>query len=1779
MTDADVPGQLSTRNPWPGLRSFTEDDREFFFGRERETAELLGLVQRSRVVVLYGQSGLGKTSLLQAGLVPQLKALNFLPLRLRFDHSDGAPPLARQVMNALQAELGRLQIEAPPAAANETLWEYFHRTDVDFWGPRNRLLMPVLILDQFEEIFTLGQRTESAVARVVEFAAELEAVIEHRPPARVRERLNAEPEQASAYALQREGIKFLVSLREDFLPHLDPWRERIPSMLQDRFRLERMTGARALEVVERGGRELVSTAVARDIVDFVSRSQRSNASPSMEQRDVEPALLSVVCEELNSRRIASGKSQITADLLSDEREEIIRTFYERAFDEVDSNVRNWVEDNLLTAAGYRNRAALEDALHKGLKLAAFDRLVNARILHREERGGVVWLELTHDLLSDPAARSRALREQRMQAEEARRRDYEAAERERLLKAELGKSRRRTTVFAILLLGTVAALAAAIFSWNNDLASRKTAQEAERHSQQSFQSVADMTARLSSGIGAGTWIPAATMIHNIDETQKAYEKLLAQTAADRRPGLEHEQAEFLTRAADSLYQIGHYRDGLADAEAALALLDRPGAADTDAARLSLAEAHFEKATGLLAAAQLSAAATSFESAAKLAGAGAGAGAGKSLDFERVWVLSQLGLGNAALMRLQMRDADNRFGAVLEAATKYGLATDEVVAWQIQALQGRGRSQFNAEDSIKHYTVAAQALSRLTAGDPSNPRWKTMAADLAYWHGESLYRLERLRDAKEYFADAERAAKDLCNRDCSSALDAGKAAVNTDVDTENWRWRLLLLQSARGLGQVRTALREWDSALAILRRAEAIAEELNKRQPAWSEAALLHGWVEVNLGEQQKDRYAKDPNAHDNNLEFGFSSEQNLGVAYTQADNHLQEARDILEASTKLAPEDRGFVLALTQATSDQGQLRRAKAEQCRRRNVDLCSMGPKSRKLSPAQMDAAAIQLDREALAKYSEVFDQLQPIKEIGEDSAEVVAREAETFYARAGVLSDLKKTLPALEAYGRAAADYRQLVNLGLVSGSYRNLAMIHIETANGHFDLHQRSAFNSQLNLAIKDIKSALAHGSEDARSGYLGIESQIHHRLADAAFGDRDFPTALAELAQALDVDWQGLLLDFGDEDLNKTLTSERSSDSASLDSLQKALSDPALQSAKTTKDLIDQIKKLRASYDPEKLLDYDKQTAGSIRPLIPGNWRALVQSEADGVRKRVVAEFDKLGSAVFPVKLEDLHGVRKLPLSFYDDAALYELNVESKDTTSVIEFLTRGSEAAVLNGSFAQIRDLNAVTPPRLQSADQALEYLRFVFGMMKVRNGGRIRLIDRVEDIDWLSTASNKDRDRVIGKVKPAILERSRRYDGDWEAIGTLELSARLELVSFYLSRDGNIDVIKESEFSVDPLPVTVDTFSGGMRFKTTQEWLTTHFNERELKNALDKLKKDPDDMSVLKELPDMYSRLKKWPESAAARRDQVAHVLREQFPSDAARKAALSSLYLSLAVDELWARHFPETLAAAENARDNDAEPWAVDRWRAHALFFGGKPEDAKSIYFANVGKKNANGSDWVATIAKDFKDLEEIGIANDESGPIRDELYVRDDRNDLSKNPQDIDAVRRLVSHLMTSNRYVEALDAQRTYIALLTSRPKPGPEQAKSLARADLDLSWLQILTRDFAGALATTDSGLQLDADYLPLTVNRAHALSFLGRTAEAESIYVGNRDKKFDTQDSDTWQKEVIKDFDTLEADGLSNPQFLRIRQLLAAPKPPRAPSIPSALNFNHRKSGEAHYTEG
>src|SRR5947207_4247866 len=104
-TAEPVPGKgglgerADAQHPWIGLASFTEGDRTFFAGRGDEIENLLRLVRRDTLTLLYGVSGLGKTSLVQAGLFPALREEKIPPVPIRLDHLARARPRAHHVLD------------------------------------------------------------------------------------------------------------------------------------------------------------------------------------------------------------------------------------------------------------------------------------------------------------------------------------------------------------------------------------------------------------------------------------------------------------------------------------------------------------------------------------------------------------------------------------------------------------------------------------------------------------------------------------------------------------------------------------------------------------------------------------------------------------------------------------------------------------------------------------------------------------------------------------------------------------------------------------------------------------------------------------------------------------------------------------------------------------------------------------------------------------------------------------------------------------------------------------------------------------------------------------------------------------------------------------------------------------------------------------------------------------------------------------------------------------------------------------------------------------------------------------------------------------------------------------------------------------------------------------------------------------------------------------------------------------------------------------------------
>jgi hypothetical protein len=139
--------------------------------------------------------------------------------------------------------------------SDETLWGYFHDKETEFWNRRNRLVTPVLVFDQFEEIFTLGHGVGSAEAVLDELAA----LLENRPPESVRSAL-------------------------------DGLRRRMPSIMENRMRLTRMDGRQARDAILVSSSHLVAPGVAEKVIGFVAASRGRTEGEAIGEAELSAAL-------------------------------------------------------------------------------------------------------------------------------------------------------------------------------------------------------------------------------------------------------------------------------------------------------------------------------------------------------------------------------------------------------------------------------------------------------------------------------------------------------------------------------------------------------------------------------------------------------------------------------------------------------------------------------------------------------------------------------------------------------------------------------------------------------------------------------------------------------------------------------------------------------------------------------------------------------------------------------------------------------------------------------------------------------------------------------------------------------------------------------------------------------------------------------------------------------------------------------------------------------------------------------------------------------------------------------------------------------------------------------------------------------------------------------------------------------------------------------------------------------------------------------------------------
>lgn len=388
---AEEPQPPKDPRPYVGPQPF-ERGQKNFYGRQREEADLFDLVTSHREVLLYAVSGAGKTSLLNAGLIPRLENEGFrvlgpsrvsTPLPESITLAETANPFVFNILRTWNKEESNIQ-----DLVSQSLSDFFTPDGPEY----------VLIFDQLEEIFEVfPERWEARQ----EFFEQVSKLIRERPEIRV-----------------------VFSIRQDYLAHLLRFKDILPERLKITYPLKLLSDESArLAIVEPLRNWKPPKVFAKGVPDTLVTEllkvwvvDDTGKRVQVEGEFVEPVQLQVVCQRLwdelkNGVEEIDGVETVTeahlnkigsvTDALSDFYVECLAKAALAAPLTKEHRLREFFGRDLITPVGTRAFVFGGQDEVPGIPHKAIEVFVDMHLIRKEQRAGADWYELAHDRFIEP----------------------------------------------------------------------------------------------------------------------------------------------------------------------------------------------------------------------------------------------------------------------------------------------------------------------------------------------------------------------------------------------------------------------------------------------------------------------------------------------------------------------------------------------------------------------------------------------------------------------------------------------------------------------------------------------------------------------------------------------------------------------------------------------------------------------------------------------------------------------------------------------------------------------------------------------------------------------------------------------------------------------------------------------------------------------------------------------------------------------------------------------------------------------------------------------------------------------------------------------------------------------------------------------------------------------------------------------------------------------------------------------------------------------------------
>ena len=250
---SETPNKL---HRYPGVRPFSKEEANIFFGRANEAKKLYNLIMLDKVVVLFAKSGRGKSSLINAALTPLFEGNNdsYIPVEVRLGNVQGdeSTPLEKLMMKLKDAVplpddnflIDKL-IDDSASANQENKYQYHYQ----LWPYLKKLQISqhkkvLLIFDQFEEFFRHSPRQQE------EFRWELSELVYTQVPQFIREKIDTLNYEEYSQFSALIDVKILFSIRSDRLSEMHSMNDALPNILQNRFEISSLDINQASDAIQ-----------------------------------------------------------------------------------------------------------------------------------------------------------------------------------------------------------------------------------------------------------------------------------------------------------------------------------------------------------------------------------------------------------------------------------------------------------------------------------------------------------------------------------------------------------------------------------------------------------------------------------------------------------------------------------------------------------------------------------------------------------------------------------------------------------------------------------------------------------------------------------------------------------------------------------------------------------------------------------------------------------------------------------------------------------------------------------------------------------------------------------------------------------------------------------------------------------------------------------------------------------------------------------------------------------------------------------------------------------------------------------------------------------------------------------------------------------------------------------------------------------------------------------------------------------------------------------------